>query len=396
MPVPDLKRHNGYGIGNQKAFIRLKKVVTTKIYRAMRVLFCFLLVTVYSGVALKSYAFQARDTIYPIFQFPQNNMPHIDGDFSDWNRVPDTYAIGLDQMKESVNGIGFDLDATDLDVTVKVGWVKDLNRLYFYVEVFDDFWEFERLDIKQDIFELVVDADMSGGNFIKKWNANTSRIPMEELHFRGHGAHAQNYHVFMPAVNKDWAMVWGNTPWIKDFPYSNAAYKHNLEQGKSGLLKMEFWITPFDYAAIEGIDRSAVSQLKENEIIALSWCVLDYDDDDKVRKDFINLAHDLNMIHDGDYMNAFRLMPLSEELSAELKADWSFVEVDRDRRVFAFKDESLGSVEKWTWDFGDGTTSQEQNPIHQYTASGHWTVVLTIENKAGKSIRSKIWDVVTK
>ena len=128
---------------------------------------------------------------------------------------------------------------------------------------------------------------------------------------------------------------------------------------------MEFWITPFDYAAIEGIDRSAVSHLKKNEIIALSWCVLDYDDDDKVRKDFISLAHDLDMIHDGDFMNAFRLMPLTDDLRPDLLANWSFVELDRDRRVFAFKDESLGSVEKWTWDFGDGTTSEEQNPIHQ-------------------------------
>jgi uncharacterized membrane protein len=89
-------------------------------------------------------------------------------------------------------------------------------------------------------------------------------------------------------------------------------------------------------------------------------------------------------------------MHLSEELNAVLQADWSFVEVDRERRVFAFMDESLGPVENWTWDFGDGTTSQEQNPVHQYTTAGHWTVVLTVENKEGKSIRSKVWDVVTK
>tara|TARA_R110002073_G_scaffold55697_3_gene142385 strand:- start:13239 stop:14327 length:1089 start_codon:yes stop_codon:yes gene_type:complete len=362
----------------------------------MRILFCFILIIVSGLGAFHSYAIQSRDTIYPIFQFPQNKMPRIDGDFSDWNLVPDTYEIGLDQMKESINGIGFNLDAADLDIKVKVGWVKDLNRLYFYVEVFDDFWEFEQLDIKQDIFELVVDADVSGGNFIKKWNANKQIIPIEELHFKGHGAHAQNYHIFMPAVNKDWAMVWGNTPWIKDFPYANAAYEHDLEQGKSGLLKMEFWITPFDYAAIEGINRSAVSKLKENEIIAMSWSVLDYDDDNKERKDFINLAHSIEMIHNGDFMNAFRLMPLTEEFNPELQANWSFVEVDRERRFFAFKDESLGNIEKWTWDFGDGTNSEEQNPVHKYGTAGHWTVVLTVENKEGKSIRSKVWDVVTK
>ena len=310
----------------------------------MSLLFRFVVFIVCSCGVFTSYAFQSNDTIYSIFQFPQNKMPRIDGDFADWDLVPNSYVIGLDQMKESINGIGFNLDATDLDIKVKVGWVKDLNRLYFYVEVYDDFWEFEQLDIKQDIFELVVDADVSGGNFIKKWNANKQIIPIEELHFRGHGAHAQNYHVFMPAVNKDWAMVWGNTPWIKDFPYANAAYKHNLEQGKFGLLKMEFWITPFDYAAIEGINRSAVSQLKENEIIAMSWCVLDYDDDNKERKDFINLAHNLNMIHDGDFLNAFRLMPLTKVLKPKLQANWSFVEVDRDRRFFVFKDESIGCL----------------------------------------------------
>ena len=362
----------------------------------MRLLFCFVWILVFGFGLLKSYAQSSRDTIYPIFQFPQNKIPRIDGDFSDWNLVPSTYAIGLDQMKESINGIGFNLDAKDLDITVKVGWVKDLNRLYFYLEVFDDFWEFEQLDIRQDIFELVVDADVSGGNFIKKWNANKRNIPIEELHFRGHGAHAQNYHVFIPAVNKDWAMVWGNTPRIKNFPYANSAYKHNLEQGKSGKLQLEFWITPFDYAAIEGINRSAVSNLKENEIIAMSWSVLDYDDDNKERKDFINLAHNIKMIHDGDYMNAFRLMPLIKPLQPKLQANWSFVEVDRDRRIFAFKDESLGIIEKWTWDFGDGTTSKEQSPVHQYKTADHWTVVLTVENKDGKSIHSKVWDVVTK
>ncbi len=339
-------------------------------------------------------AFSRPDTIYYIFQFPQNQIPRIDGDFSDWDMVPDTYTIGLEQMKETVSGMGFNLDPTDLDIKVKVAWVKGLNRLYFNVEVFDDYWDFEKLNIEQDIFELVVDADASGGNFINKWNANKKVIPEEELHFKGHGAHAQNYHIFMPAKNKDWTMVWGNAPWIKEFPYANVAYKHNLQQGMSGTLKMEFYITPFDFAAKEGVHNSVVSELKEDEIIALSWCVLDYDSTGK--KDFINLAHQTKMIYNADFLNAFRLMPLTEEFLPKLEANWSFVEVDRDRRVFAFKDESIGEIDKWHWDFGDGSTSSEQYPVHQYTEADRWTVVLTVENANGKSIRSKVWDVVTK
>jgi len=31
---------------------------------------------------------------YKIFQFPQTAMPRIDGDFTDWEMVPEEYTIG--------------------------------------------------------------------------------------------------------------------------------------------------------------------------------------------------------------------------------------------------------------------------------------------------------------
>jgi len=37
-----------------------------------------------------------------------------------------------------------------------------------------------------------------------------------------------------------------------------------------------------------------------------------------------------------------------------------------------------GEVKKWLWSFGDGTTSTEQNPTHQYTQKKTYTVTLTI------------------
>ena len=48
------------------------------------------------------------------------------------------------------------------------------------------------------------------------------------------------------------------------------------------------------------------------------------------------------------------------------------------------------------WDFGDGTTSDEQNPIDQYNEAGKYVVMLWVESPAGKSRRSKVWDVVVK
>ena len=36
--------------------------------------------------------------------------------------------------------------------------------------------------------------------------------------------------------------------------------------------------------------------------------------------------------------------------------------------------------ESWLWDFGDGNTSTDQNPTHNYAASGNYTVCLTVTN----------------
>ncbi|MEI8053660.1 MAG: PKD domain-containing protein [Bacteroidota bacterium] len=44
-----------------------------------------------------------------------------------------------------------------------------------------------------------------------------------------------------------------------------------------------------------------------------------------------------------------------------------------------FIDSSIGA-DTWLWSFGDGSTSTEQNPIHNYTSSGSYTVKLTVHN----------------
>jgi len=66
------------------------------------------------------------------------------------------------------------------------------------------------------------------------------------------------------------------------------------------------------------------------------------------------------------------------------------------RRLVAFQDESEGQITSWKWDFGDGATSAEQFPIHQYQKAGEYVVVLYVEGPAGKSRLSKIWDVTVR
>jgi len=48
-----------------------------------------------------------------------------------------------------------------------------------------------------------------------------------------------------------------------------------------------------------------------------------------------------------------------------------------------FTNKSTGKINSWSWDFGDGTTSSEQNPSYAYTEEGHYTVSLTASNEVG-------------
>jgi PKD repeat protein len=56
----------------------------------------------------------------------------------------------------------------------------------------------------------------------------------------------------------------------------------------------------------------------------------------------------------------------------------------------SFVDTSLGSTPmSYAWDFGDGTTSAEQNPTHMYIQRGTYTVTLTVKNAYGTSTAIK-------
>jgi PKD repeat protein len=50
-----------------------------------------------------------------------------------------------------------------------------------------------------------------------------------------------------------------------------------------------------------------------------------------------------------------------------------------------FTDQSTGGPASWSWSFGDGATSNEQDPTHVYAEPGIFTVTLVASNAAGSS-----------
>jgi len=55
-----------------------------------------------------------------------------------------------------------------------------------------------------------------------------------------------------------------------------------------------------------------------------------------------------------------------------------------------FTDQSTGSVSAWSWNFGDSGTSTAQNPSHQYTSAGIYTVGLTVSGPVGSDTETRV------
>jgi PKD repeat protein len=51
-----------------------------------------------------------------------------------------------------------------------------------------------------------------------------------------------------------------------------------------------------------------------------------------------------------------------------------------------FRDLSKGTVDSWLWNFGDGSISTEQSPVHLYATPGTYSVNLTVANEGGSDI----------
>ena len=58
-------------------------------------------------------------------------------------------------------------------------------------------------------------------------------------------------------------------------------------------------------------------------------------------------------------------------------------------QIVNFTDQSTNNPTSWYWDFGDNGTSTQQNPSHEYSDPGIYTVSLTTSNSCGSNTETK-------
>ena len=81
-----------------------------------------------------------------------------------------------------------------------------------------------------------------------------------------------------------------------------------------------------------------------------------------------------------DYITVFQ--PVAAEFASSPPRGFATLRV-------AFEDHSTGSISSWTWNFGDGRTSSERDPVHSYRQAGLYTVTLTASGPGGIDMEEK-------
>ncbi|MCD4769420.1 MAG: PKD domain-containing protein, partial [Bacteroidales bacterium] len=85
----------------------------------------------------------------------------------------------------------------------------------------------------------------------------------------------------------------------------------------------------------------------------------------------------------GNYVFNFDFFICSDTTGTGCQAYFTYETVPGAQHVIQFFNNSTGSFTELLWEFGDGTTSTEPDPLHFYNAPGTYTVCLNIWDNTG-------------
>jgi hypothetical protein len=210
-------------------------------------------------------------------QFPDNLVPTMDGNLSDWDIVPlDPYTIRSDRLYSPVADIQpvgrGELDASDMVIRHLVGWNDNSNKIYVASEVFDNIHNTDREDAARfnhdDAWEIEVNPDHTptedhnpeglATNFSYKW-----AVPPVE----------GQYQFYRPNAALSW-LVDGSS-WV-DFGWGFTG-----DQFGESTYFYELAVTPIEVMPRSNDtteDQAVVHDLEEEEIIHISMTVGDIDE----------------------------------------------------------------------------------------------------------------------
>ena len=226
-------------------------------------------------------AYGTADAHHPLgqvhfaYEFGDAEVPTLDGDLSDWDMVPESYKITMDNlhdyfqdMQRGDTGI---VDSTDFTVWFKVGWNESANQLYIAAETYDNMHLITRGDgdlgnmWQQDCMEVEVDGDNSGGQY--------ENFGSDEENQRWGGAQAQQYAFAHPnGDGVDGVVFASGSTWPLQAPYGGMGFSFD-----GNITRYEVAITPWNDLHPAGSDSSTAHIMDAGQIVGLNLNFADFD-----------------------------------------------------------------------------------------------------------------------
>ncbi|NOZ07754.1 MAG: PKD domain-containing protein [FCB group bacterium] len=215
----------------------------------------------------------------------------------------------------------------------------------------------------QNRIKIDADIDYSLQGYIKTQNGSNVTIEVRYYHNRSSGSQLVTHDVGSHVDGTtDWTYYYQDTD-----PPSSARYfdiRLNSDMPVSG--EARSWFD--DVSLIEWTDWQ---ELSEEQIIT-----------NPNEYYYVQLRSDAQ-ISQGSLDFIERVYAAGEPVEADFSADITSALSPAQIR---FTDESTGFVGWWQWDFGDGESSMEQNPVHYYSGWGDYDVSLTVLDYAGNPV----------
>ena len=237
------------------------------------------LVLVFGATA--AFAHFPEGVTYFAVQFPDENVPTIDGNLDDWAPVPAAYRVTTEMLYEQLAGMGLagtGVDLADMTILLIVGWNESANKVYFGAKTYDDLHMALRptgasnLMWRNDCLEVMIDLDHSGG-FYKGFADLT-----EEETKRENGRQAQKYNYAYPCADGIHSFGGHAATWDVEPPYEEAAFHFEGTELGPGTTTYEIARIPWQDLHWMGPDQSLVGDLTEGEIMGLQFAFGDFDD----------------------------------------------------------------------------------------------------------------------
>ncbi len=229
---------------------------------------------IFGSVAFASAHYPEGELLFAV-QFPDANIPVVDGDIAEWSVVPQVpYEVGNDMYSDAVySKVRGEIDVSDMSVRQIVGWNDNNDRLYLMAEVFDNVHNSDREDPGQfwtdDAWEVYIaptHPEADGGG---PYAAGEGGILKQSFNFA------------MPPVGGNWGQNLPEFEWRVD-PFNGdtwkMAYSFEGEEYGESTYFYEMWVQPLDFIPDNG-DRNEVepTDLSDGQIIAMSWTFGDFD-----------------------------------------------------------------------------------------------------------------------